>query len=163
MFRSAGRLLGAAGLGTVAVAGSQAVYVRTNFALPPDATGPSTGVAAPAPLTPSVPSSTQKNLVFLGDSLVTGVGCRSREGPVLPRHLAELMARSLHTPVGWSAFGETGADVGMLREKMLPQLKAEVERRKQEGQHVDMVVIMCAARSSGLCVSCSSFDFLGRT
>ena len=85
-------------------------YVRFKFRLPPDACGPTAGiVAAPAG---TASSSRQRNIVFLGDSIVTGVGCSAeaseRDGPVLPRRVASILAQQLGASVSWTCLGETG-------------------------------------------------------
>ena len=85
-----------------------------------------------------------KNIVFMGDSVVKGVGCRRvGEGPTLPRHVAEVVAEQLGAEVGWRALGETGADIRMLREQFIPLLRREVERCAQSGERVDAVVVVC--------------------
>ena len=139
-------------------------YVRAKFRLPPDANGPLAGIVAPPPPvmakqcppqqvsmhehadTGSRPR--QRNIVFLGDSLVTGVGCSAEacgsDGPVLPRRVAELLAQQLGESIGWSCIGETGADVSMLRTRLLPSLQSEVQRVCSGGddQRVDAVIVM---------------------
>ena len=88
-----------AGCGFAGLVASQAYYVKVNFTLPPDATGPTAGVARgtgrPPPLTRHAHGKpSRKNIVFMGDSVVKGVGCRSEvgEGPTLPRHVAEVVS-----------------------------------------------------------------------
>ena len=82
----------------------EAWHVYRKFRLPPEATGPTEGVCrAPAPrrtlaaaaaLSPAPP---RANIVFLGDSLVTGVGCSAEAGagPTLPRSAAGALAERL--------------------------------------------------------------------
>ena len=73
----------------------------------------------------------RRNIVFLGDSLVTGVGC-AREGspgPRLPRHVARVLSDRLGVDVHWSAFGITGADVRRIHGELLPRLRDELRRR----------------------------------
>lgn len=135
-----------AGAGVLA---SQMWWVRAKFRLPPDACGPSAGVCLPPPSAskPQTPdASRQRNIVFLGDSIVTGVGC-SREasaehGPVMPRRVAQTLAQQLGVAVGWSTIGETGADVSMCRSRLLPRLQGEVQRVTTAGQRIDAVVVM---------------------
>ncbi|EOD10820.1 hypothetical protein EMIHUDRAFT_248192 [Emiliania huxleyi CCMP1516] len=121
LLRSAFRAAGAALGGTAGVVACQVAYVRLSFQLPPDATGPTSGTASAAALRSS---GTRRNIIFLGDSLVTGVGCDAEagEGPTLPRRVAELLSGRLGVDVGWLALGETGADVGTLTERLMPQV-----------------------------------------
>lgn len=127
----------------------QMYWVRHKFRLPPDAQGPLTGTATPpagAKASSAAEARRQRHIVFLGDSLVTGVGCSveasQSQGPVLPRRVAEVLAQQLGEQISWTALGETGADVRMLQNRLLPSLKQEVTRVEGEGQHVDAVVIM---------------------
>ena len=139
----------------VATMFGQMWYVRGKFRLPPDACGPDNGVVQPAPSTaasnnsssssglraalfrwPSSSSSSssntasslpRKHIVFMGDSLVTGVGCSAEasaeHGHVLPRRVAEVIAQQLQVEVSWRLIGETGADVRTLRSTLLPSLE----------------------------------------
>uniref|UniRef100_A0A7S4F7Z2 SGNH hydrolase-type esterase domain-containing protein n=1 Tax=Chrysotila carterae TaxID=13221 RepID=A0A7S4F7Z2_CHRCT len=100
----------------------------------------------------------RKTVLFLGDSLITGVGCsqESSHGPALPRAVAEFLSRRLRVDVQWAAFGETGGDVRTMRSKLLPTLADEVAALRANGQNVDIVVVVCglndfkkAYRSSG--------------
>jgi lysophospholipase L1-like esterase len=146
-----------AGAGAALLVGEM-LYVRAKFRLPPDARGPLAGVEQPTAVSSAAagrgwlrsadPPPRQLNIVFLGDSLVTGVGCSAEaseaRGPVLPRRVAELLAQQLGTSVAWSCVGETGADVSMLRTRMLPMLQSEIQRvtASGEGQRVDAVIVM---------------------
>ena len=137
-----------AGCGLAGLLASQAYYVKVNFTLPPDASGPTAGVARagqpPPPKGRTHGEPSRKNIVFMGDSVVKGVGCRRvGEGPTLPRHVAEVVAEQLGAEVGWRALGETGADIRMLREQFIPLLRREVERCAQSGERVDAVVVVC--------------------
>jgi len=140
---------GATAAGGVAVAGGQAYYVRNNFRLPPDAAGPNTGVAGLRPEQRTAP--VRKNLVFFGDSLVTGVGCSSQDGPVMPRRTADLLAQAWGVEVCWTALGETGADVKELRGRLFPSLEKEVARCGQAGERLDAVVIICGLNDIKSC------------
>ena len=138
----------------------EAWHVYRKFRLPPEATGPTEGVCrAPAPrrtlaaaaaLSPAPP---RANIVFLGDSLVTGVGCSAEAGagPTLPRSAAGALAERLGRDVSWAAIGETGADVPMLATKMLPTLRGEVQRCERAGERVDHVVVMCGLNDIKAC------------
>mmetsp|Transcript_4058 Transcript_4058/g.6772 ORF Transcript_4058/g.6772 Transcript_4058/m.6772 type:complete len:335 (+) Transcript_4058:35-1039(+) len=85
------------------------------------------------------------NILFLGDSLVTGVGCSQERscGPALPLAVAEFISKRLRVDVQWAAIGETGCDVRVLREKLVPAFAHEVRRVRTLGQHIDVVVIVC--------------------
>ena len=89
----------------------------------------------------------RKNVLFIGDSLVTGVGqdadATASRGPALPRCCAEFLARYLRVDVSWTAIGETGASVMTLHTKLLPAVVEEVARKKATGQNVDVVVVVC--------------------
>ena len=95
--------------------------------------------------TPSERAPCRKNILFVGDSLVTGVGCRQdagARGPALPRCVAEFLARALRVDVQWVAIGQTGADVAGLN-LLLPAVGAEVRRAQDRGGQIDMVVVLC--------------------
>ena len=140
--RSLLRVAGAAAAAPVALCAGQMYYVRAKFKLPPDASGPLTGVASIGPQK----TKRRRNIVFLGDSIVTGVGCSveaSREhGPILPRRVAQLIAETIGEDVGWTALGETGADVRMMSARLLPSLQNETQRVRAIGERVDAVVIL---------------------
>ena len=132
--------------GAVLVAG-EAAYVRKKFHLPPDARGPLSGVCEPPGhgIHSSASAPPQRHIVFLGDSLVTGVGCSaeaSLEGPVLPRQTAQVLAKELGQPVSWSCLGETGADVTMVRTRLLPRLHDEAQRVSDGGHQIDAVIVI---------------------
>ena len=80
------RLAAAAAAGPALVLTGQMWYVRAKFRLPPDACGPLTG-EAPAPSNDheaAAAASTarrRRNIVFIGDSIVTGVGCSAEASP----------------------------------------------------------------------------------
>ena len=115
----------------------------------------------------------RKNILFVGDSLVVGVGCDSGSGPTLPRACAAFLSKALRADVTWAAIGETGADVAVstrslsslalwrpppsadaprappvLRvsqglNNLLPLVGAEVRRAQDRGGSIDMVVVVC--------------------
>ena len=140
------RVAAAATAGPAAVLTAQMWWVRMKFQLPPDARGPSAGVCAPPHASARPGKERQRNIVFLGDSIVTGVGCSAKaseeDGPVMPRRVAGILAQQLGVTVRWKCLGETGADVRMLRERLLPSLEEEVERASGAEQRVDAVVVM---------------------
>ena len=61
---------------------------------------------------------------------------------MLPRRVAELLAKELGVSVRWRVLGQTGASVSKMREEMLPSLRSEAERAHSAGERVDAVVIM---------------------
>jgi hypothetical protein len=58
-----------------------------------------------------------RHVLFIGDSLVTGVGCsqEASNGPAMPRAVAEFLSYKLGVDVGWGAIGSTGSDVRTLQ------------------------------------------------
>jgi len=88
------------------------------------------------------PRPSRKNILFVGDSLVTGVGCDGDAGPTMPRACAEFLARHLHVDVKWAAIGQTGADVAELR-GLLPAVGAAVTQAQEAGGQIDLVVVIC--------------------
>lgn len=87
----------------------------------------------------------RKNVLVVGDSLITGVGCNpeGKEGPTLPRAVAECMARCLRVDVSWTAIGKTGANIATLHSKLLPAVLEEVSKVQAGGGKVDVVVVVC--------------------
>ena len=84
----------------------------------------------------------KKNILFVGDSLVCGIGCTDAErGPTLPRRCAEAIAKQLHVDVQWTAIGEVGADVRGLN-LLLPAVGQEVRRAQEMGGDIDVVVVV---------------------
>ena len=75
-------------------------------------------------------------VLFIGDSLVTGVGGEqsdAMDGPPLPRRVSRALANSLEVQVEWRSVGLTGGDLQALRSTL------------REGVHenYDVVVVMC--------------------
>ena len=145
------RGLAAAAVAPVAVVGVQMWYLRFQFRLPPDAQGPLTGVCSPPAIkskasAASQDATRQRNIIFLGDSVVTGVGCSAEasaeRGPLMPRKVAEVLAQALGESISWTVIGETGADVGMARTRLLPLFAREVQRTRSAGQRIDAVVVI---------------------
>ena len=96
------------------------------------------GAAAPPPR--------RRNILFVGDSLVTGVGCSAEggmRGPAMPRAVSEYVARQLRTEVRWTAIGEIGFDVAELHAELLPAVEREARAAEDGGQRIDMVVLVC--------------------
>lgn len=143
----------AAGVGaTASVTAAQMWHVKAKFRLAPDALGPRTGEVE---YRASNKTAGRLNIVFLGDSLVMGVGCSTAAtdgvGPVLPRRAAESLAVQLGATVRWVALGETGADVSGLA-LHLPALAREAVRAAEAGERVDAVVIMTGLNDIKECV-----------
>lgn len=68
-------------------------------------------------------------LLFLGDSLVSGVGAQEGETPApaaLPRNVAAKLADCSGQEVRWVSVGITGADVQRLTEEGVPLLKSKM-------------------------------------
>ncbi|CEM01818.1 unnamed protein product [Vitrella brassicaformis CCMP3155] len=82
----------------------------------------------------------KKRILFVGDSLVTGVGCEPerREGPMLPRAVSRFLAHRLKTEVEWKALGYIGGDTKALHRNLVPKIQAEVAQER-----VDIVVLIC--------------------
>ena len=93
-----------------------------------------------------------RRVVIVGDSLVTGVGCRMDrcDGPMLPRRLGEVLAELIGADVEWVAVGakvrvsfsfrtvwaigvtpclfiQQGADLAAIRRDVVPALKRRAE------------------------------------
>jgi len=92
----------------------------------------------------AVAPSGKRKLLFVGDSLITGVGCspEGHAGPALPRAIAEFVCRHLRQDVEWTALGETGANVRELVESQLPRLRDEVARARAAGERYDAVIVV---------------------
>jgi len=89
------------------------------------------------------PPRPRRNILFVGDSLVTGVGCDADSGPTMPRACAEFLSRALRVDVKWTAIGKTGADVAGLKEKLLPAVGSAVKQAQEGGDRIDLVVVVC--------------------
>lgn len=86
----------------------------------------------------------KRKLLFVGDSLITGVGCspEGHAGPALPRAIAEFVCRHLRQDVEWTALGHTGANVRELAESEVPRVRDEVARAHAAGERYDAVVVV---------------------
>ena len=127
---------------------------RSSSAAPADAAASSASGEALAPRRPGTVRGggggggdrrSCRTILFIGDSLVTGVGCNpdGGDGPVLPRAVAEFVSRHTKTDVSWTALGETGGNIDTLHRKLLPRVAAEAGRRRALGQPIDVVVVVC--------------------
>ena len=83
-------------------------------------------------------------MLFIGDSLVTGVGCSPERGlgPALPRSVAESASRLLRQDVEWIALGHTGGNVREIVTSQVPRMRAEVARAEAAGERFDAVVVV---------------------
>lgn len=81
-------------------------------------------------------------VLFIGDSLVNGVGGAQSEategGPPLPRRMCRALADKLGVQVQWRALGVTGGDLEAMRNKLVPEI-----REKDPNAVYDAVVVMC--------------------
>jgi len=78
-------------------------------------------------------------LLFLGDSLVSGVGAQAHGAPVpaaLPRNVAVHLADRIGE-IRWAAVGITGADVEKLTAVGLPRLREKVEEVKEYTERLE--------------------------
>ena len=111
-----------------AVARAARRWWRGAAAAPPGAAD-AARVAKPAP---------RFRVLFIGDSLVTGVGGSAHragdDGPPLPRRVCRELADGLGVEVAWRALGETGCDVAGMRRRLVPAIA---------GDGYDVVVLMC--------------------
>lgn len=110
---------------------------------PADASAAASGAASPDADSAVAPSGKRK-LLFVGDSLITGVGCspEGHAGPALPRAIAEFVCRHLRQDVEWTALGHTGANVRELTESQVPRVRDEVARARAAGERYDAVVVV---------------------
>lgn len=83
--------------------------------------------------------SSERKILVIGDSLVSGVGGAASfsnttpDGPALPRHVARYLSEMTENDVHWNALSLTGGDVRMLRKKVVPMLRRERERAEAAG------------------------------
>lgn len=84
-------------------------------------------------------------VLFLGDSLVSGVGGqvgRAPEPAALPRSLARHLADRTGGEVQWASVGITGADVDRLTEEGLPRLREKIVNFRAETAGTVIVVLV---------------------
>ena len=97
---------------------------------------------------PSEPPQAQlprkRKILFIGDSLITGVGCSPERdlGPALPRSVAEFVSRHLRQDVEWTALGHTGGNVREIGISQVPRMQAEIARAEAQGECFDAVVVV---------------------
>ena len=145
LLRSVLRSAGIASAATFAFTANQYRIVMTCYKPLPEPEGPTTGIAAPSTASKPRPSC---RVVFVGDSLVMGVGSSRKswaEGPPLPKRAAELIASrksSAKESVRWSSFAVNGGDVRTLRRQLMPQIRRE-SATLGASEPVAAVVIVC--------------------
>ncbi len=95
-----------------------------------------------------------ESVVFIGDSLVMGIGCLDDEkGPVFSREFAQVLATERGHPVRWRSFGVDGGDLNRMKAELLGSLRLysdtlrrqagrEQGNKSRQGQ-ISTVVIMC--------------------
>jgi len=85
-------------------------------------------------------------LIFLGDSLVSGVGAQDEgsepAAAALPRNVAARFAQGAGVQVRWVSVGITGADVQQLRNEGLPKLREKIEAYKAQAATVVVVLVV---------------------
>ena len=151
------RGVGAVAAGGILYTANQYRIVMTCYTPLPEPRGPTTGVV-PSTASSSATSSELRDaaaascrIVFVGDSLVMGVGSSAEswsKGPALPRKAAELIARrsrradGCEDTVRWSSFAVNGGDVRTLRRQLMPQIRTESAALGRR-EPVAAVVIIC--------------------
>jgi len=86
-------------------------------------------------------------LLFLGDSLVEGVGGQVEGAPspaALPRNVAARLAEHSGGQVQWASVGITGADVEELQREGLPRLKEKLAAVAPCAQNIVVVLVVGA-------------------
>lgn len=151
MLRSALRSAGIASAATFAFTANQYRIVMTCYKPLPEPEGPTTGIVTPSTASNPRPSC---RVVFVGDSLVMGVGSSREswaEGPPLPKRVAELISirkssaqsgDDAKDSVRWSSFAVNGGDVRTLRRQLMPQIRRE-SSALGSSEPVAAVVIVC--------------------
>lgn len=141
---------------------AQALLMRITYRSPADPLGAREGLESPGDVVQAgtqdvlVPSMSQVcddsdnlarkygskriRVVFIGDSLVTGVGCAEGPnggGPLLPRYVCRLLSRYWNVEVSWKVFGLSGAGIQVLGEELLPKV---IEEEVSEVQFAVVIV-----------------------
>jgi len=150
------------GIGLIATVIAQAIRFQKEYHQLPAAEGPRSGVA----LSPTMRQQLRQSaagasspreedslysVIFIGDSLVAGVGCRGDAGPALPQAVAQAISEKVDRPVQWHALAVDGGDVNELHAELLPKLEdvlveLELGRQRQgrpPGPRIDVVVLVC--------------------
>mmetsp|Transcript_90148 Transcript_90148/g.254226 ORF Transcript_90148/g.254226 Transcript_90148/m.254226 type:complete len:297 (-) Transcript_90148:316-1206(-) len=93
-------------------------------------------------------------LLFIGDSLVSGVGAGQQEGvpmpAALPRFVAARLADCLGGQVDWASVGITGADVRCLTSEGLPRLREKIAAWRSRSATEGIVVVVLVVGANDL-------------
>uniref|UniRef100_A0A7S2HKX9 SGNH hydrolase-type esterase domain-containing protein n=2 Tax=Octactis speculum TaxID=3111310 RepID=A0A7S2HKX9_9STRA len=82
-------------------------------------------------------------ILFIGDSLVAGIGLQPGE-PMLPQLTARVLAERLNSDISWRALNSIGGDIRMLRSNLVPKIDDYLHRCEEGGERkFDAVIIMC--------------------
>lgn len=81
-------------------------------------------------------------LLFLGDSLVSGVGGHLEGSAPLPEHVAACLAEREGDQVRWAAVGIPGADVALLASEGLPELRQKFKNATATATAERVVVVL---------------------
>lgn len=95
--------------------------------------------------TPSTPRADGGDIIFVGDSLVMGVGCsKDTTRPVFSRRIARRVATALQKRMSWSVYGINGADARRMQ-TLISGMESDIKTRRESGQTagVRAVVVMC--------------------
>jgi lysophospholipase L1-like esterase len=88
-------------------------------------------------------------VLFIGDSLVMGIGCPDdARGPVFSRQITQSLATVRGRQVGWGSFGVNGGDLKRMKAELLDDVKRYDDSIQQhydsvKKTRVSTVVIMC--------------------
>jgi len=137
LWRMTTRVIGSAALATTALTGWQYYRLRTEYRPLTPPKGAMSGIEGPS----ESDCKDECQILFIGDSLVIGIGCPDRaEGPVFARHISRVAAQALRRRVKWKVLGVDGGDVQTIRQSLLE----DVRKAAANGQpKVTAVVIMC--------------------
>jgi len=85
----------------------------------------------------------KQRVLFIGDSLMCGIGASEGAGDALPKQIANSLSRRLQSKVSWISYGLDGGSVKMIRRELLPSIAAEMRRTMTEEGPLTAIVIMC--------------------
>lgn len=139
-----GRLAGGAAAATMSVSLWQYYKLRRDYKPLQPPKGALSGIEGCTAM-PATESNAENEdacqIIFLGDSLVIGIGCPDRsEGPVFARRISHVTAQALRRRVTWKVIGINGGDVRSIRTALLNQVKHIPATGTPK---VKAVVIMC--------------------
>mmetsp|Transcript_21723 Transcript_21723/g.38553 ORF Transcript_21723/g.38553 Transcript_21723/m.38553 type:complete len:303 (-) Transcript_21723:85-993(-) len=139
VLRWTARAIGGLSFGTATVSVYQYIKLRSTYQPLTPPKGAVSGVELPLVSKSDGLDSTQ--ILFVGDSLVIGIGCPDRsEGPVFARHISRIAAQTMQKRVKWRVMGVDGGDVNSMRENLMEEVKRAVGPGNPK---VSAVVIMC--------------------